>query len=65
MRQADDEDEDEDSGRQTRALAALAVVLAIAVVGFLLVQYLKHASDVQDCLLAHRTNCDAVYDGGR
>lgn len=64
MRYADDDDEDDDAGRQTRALAALAVVLAIALVGFLLVQYLKHASDVQDCLLAHRTNCDAVSGGG-
>ncbi len=65
MRQADDDDDDEDSGRQTRALAALALVLAIAVVGFLLVQYLKQASEVEDCLLAHRSNCDAVHARGR
>ena len=53
---------DDDSERQTRSLAGLAVVLALAVAALFLVQHLKRESDIEDCLLAGRSNCDALID---
>ncbi len=54
---------DEDAERQTRALAGLAIVLALAVAALFLVQHLKREGDIEDCLIAGRTNCDALIEG--
>jgi hypothetical protein len=53
---------DNDSERQTRALAALAVVLALAVAALFLVQHLRREGQIEDCLMAGRSNCDALID---
>jgi hypothetical protein len=54
---------DEDAERQTRALAGLAIVLALAVAALFLVQHLKREGEIEDCLMAGRTNCDALIEG--
>jgi hypothetical protein len=54
---------DEQAARQTRALAGLAIVLALAVAGLFLVQHLKREGDIEDCLMAGRSNCDALIKG--
>jgi hypothetical protein len=51
---------DEDAERQTRSLAGLAVVLALAVAALFLVQHLKREGEIEDCLMAGRSNCDAL-----
>lgn len=53
---------DDDSGRQTRSLAGLAVVLALAVAALFLVQHLRREGQIEDCLMAGRSNCDALID---
>jgi hypothetical protein len=52
--------DDEDNNRRTGALAGLAIALALIVAGLFLVQYFRHENAIEDCLLAHRTNCDAL-----
>lgn len=54
------EDEEEESNRQTRSLAALAIVLALALAALFFIHHLKRAGDLQDCLMAGRTNCDKL-----
>ena len=53
---------DDESDRQTRSLAALAIVLALAVAALFLVQHLKREGQIEDCLMAGRSNCDALID---
>lgn len=55
-------DEDGDAERRTKALAALAVILALAIVGFYLIMQLRAVGKVEDCLLAQRSNCDSLVD---
>lgn len=50
----------EDADRQTRSLAGLAVTLAVLVVCLFLVQQLRRGAVAGDCLMAGRSNCDAV-----
>jgi len=52
---------DEDD-RQTKALAGLAIILALAAGALFLFQHLKKAGELEDCLMAGRTNCDAMVD---
>lgn len=52
--------EDDDAERQTKALAAFALILALAILGFYLVIQLRAVGTVEDCLLAQRNNCDAL-----
>ena len=52
----------EDAERQTRSLAGLAVVLALAVAALFLVQHLRREGQIEDCLMAGRSNCDALLD---
>ena len=59
-RDDDDKERQAEADRQTKALAGLAVVLALAVIGFFLFQHLKAESDLEDCLLAQRSNCDQL-----
>jgi uncharacterized membrane protein len=55
-----DEEEQAAANRQTASLAALALLLALVVVGLFLVRALAASGAVQDCLMAGRRNCDAV-----
>jgi hypothetical protein len=54
------DDEEEERARQTRGLASMALVLALALVGSYLVASLRKEGQIEDCLLARRTNCDAL-----
>jgi len=56
----DDSAEQETAQRQTASLASIAVVLVLLVGGLFLVQQLRTASRLQDCLLSGRRNCDAL-----
>ena len=50
-------EEQVDHDRQTSSLAAMAVLLALVVIGLFLVRTLGAEGKVEDCLLAGRTNC--------
>ncbi len=52
--------DDEDNNRRTGALIGLAIALALIVAGLFLVQYFRHQTAIEDCLLAHRTDCDTL-----
>lgn len=54
------DDDQAGADRQTASLAALALVLALVVVGLFLIRTLAASSAVEDCLMAGRRNCDAV-----
>lgn len=56
----DDGAEQEAAHRQTASLAAMVIVLVLLVGGLFLVQQLRTAARVQDCLMAGRANCDAL-----
>ena len=56
---------EEDADRQTASLAALALVLLLVVVGLYMVKELSIKSAVEDCLLAQRSNCDAILSSRR
>jgi hypothetical protein len=56
----DDCDVDWDAERQTKALAGLALTLALALIGFYLVIHLRALGTIEDCLLAQRNNCDSL-----
>lgn len=60
MQRKHEEDDEEESDRQTKALAGLAVILFLALVASYLIQGLHHEGVLEDCLLAHRNNCDAL-----
>jgi hypothetical protein len=51
-----DEDERDAAVRRTK-LIVLAVMAGLVVTGLFLVHRLREASLVEDCLLAHGTNC--------
>lgn len=59
----DDSGGDWDAERQTKALAGLAFVLALAILGIYLVIHLQKIGRIEDCLLARHTNCDMLLSG--
>ena len=54
------EDEAAEEDRLTASLAGLAVALLVVVAGLFLIQHLRDKARVEDCLMAGRSNCDAV-----
>jgi hypothetical protein len=48
---------DEEADRQTASLAAVAVTLFLIVLGLFLIRELRAKAELEDCLLAGRTNC--------
>lgn len=58
-------DREREADRQTRALAGLAFVLALVVIALFVVKHLRIEGELEDCLLAQRTNCDALIDHER
>jgi hypothetical protein len=54
--------DDDDDARQTRGLMALALVLSLALAASYLVERLRKEGQIEDCLLAQRTNCDALLN---
>ena len=53
-------DEAAEENRLTASLAGLAVALLVVVAGLFLIQHLRDKARVEDCLMAGRSNCDAV-----
>lgn len=49
--------------RQTNSLAALALTLALIVLGLYLVNVLRDRAEFQDCLLSGRPECPRVWAG--
>jgi hypothetical protein len=49
-----------DAERQTKALAGLAFLLALAIIGFYLIVHLRAVGKIEDCLLAQHSNCDSL-----
>ncbi|HKW52080.1 MAG TPA: hypothetical protein VJO12_00190 [Stellaceae bacterium] len=58
----DDARSQQEADRQTKALAGLAIVLALAIVALVVVQHLRRQGQIEDCLLAGRANCDVLID---
>jgi hypothetical protein len=56
----DETDDQEAADRQTASLAGVAITLVLLVVGLFLVHELHSKGMIEDCLLAGRSNCDAV-----
>jgi hypothetical protein len=50
----------EEANRQTASLAGVAITLLLLVLGVFLVHQLHAKAEVEDCLLAGRTNCDIL-----
>ena len=53
----------EDADRRTAGLAAIVVVLLLLIGGLLLTQTLRKKSQLEDCLMAGRRDCDRLLDG--
>lgn len=51
------ESEEEAAQRRTMALLGLIVILSLAIAGVVLVRALEKKSQLEDCLMAGRTNC--------
>ena len=60
MRNPHGDDDREADDRRTAALMGLAVVLALAVAGIVLVRDLGEESKLEDCLMSGRTNCAPI-----
>jgi hypothetical protein len=58
----DDTAEIEAANRQTNGLVGIVVILLLLVGGLFLVQQLRHASLIQDCIMAGRSNCEVIVD---
>jgi hypothetical protein len=55
----------EDADRRTSGLAAIVVVLLLLIGGLLLTQTLRKKSQLEDCLMAGRRDCDSLVNGSR
>lgn len=54
--------EQEEANRVTASLAGLAMALFLVVAGLYLVQHLRRAAIVEDCLMSGRSNCDQLIE---
>ena len=50
----------DEADRQTASLAAIVVILGLLTAGLFLVHTLRHAANVEDCLMAGRRDCDTT-----
>lgn len=55
----------EEANRRTAGLAAIVVVLLLLIGGLLLTQTLRQKSQLEDCLMAGRRDCDALLNQSR
>jgi hypothetical protein len=58
----DDIRSQQEADRQTKALAALALIIALAAIAVIVVEHLRREGQIEDCLLAGRSNCDLLID---
>ena len=56
----EDVEDPDAANRQTASLASVAVILLLLVAGLFLVHTLHLKAAVEDCLMAGRSNCDAL-----
>jgi hypothetical protein len=54
----------EEADRRTASLAAIVVVLLLLIGGLLLTQTLRRKSQLEDCLMAGRRDCDLLLNRG-
>jgi hypothetical protein len=52
----------EDADRRTAGLAAIVVVLLLLIGGLILTKTLHRKSQLEDCLMAGRRDCDALIN---
>jgi hypothetical protein len=50
----------EPDGHRGRALAGLVIVVVLLVVGLWLARELRSASQIQDCVMSGRSNCQPI-----
>lgn len=55
----------EEADRRTAGLAAIVVVLLLLICGLVLAKVLHRTSQVEDCLMAGRRDCDRLLTGPR
>lgn len=55
-----EEEAQEEANRQTASLAGVAITLLLLVLGVFLVHALRDQAQIEDCLLAGRSNCDVL-----
>lgn len=55
-----EEEAQEEANRQTASLAGVAITLLLLVLGVFLVHALQSKAQLEDCLLAGRSNCDVL-----
>jgi hypothetical protein len=55
----------EEADRRTAGLAAIVVVLVLLIGGLWLTRVLHNKSQMEDCLMAGRRDCDRLIDGAR
>ena len=60
QRRIESRPEEPEADRQTASLAAMAVILALIVIGLFLVHTLRRSTAIEDCLMAGRRNCDKL-----
>ncbi len=60
MRSSYNGDDREGDDRRTAALMGLAIVLALAVAGIVLLRDLGQEARLEDCLMSGRTNCAPI-----
>lgn len=53
-------DDGNEEDRRSRALIGLAIILALAILGIVLVRELRKESMLEDCLMSGRTNCAPI-----
>jgi hypothetical protein len=55
--------EDEPKGGPLRAIVGLALIVALIVAVLFVMEQLRHASAIQDCVSSGRTNCAPISTG--
>ncbi len=53
----EENDRQQVANRQTGGLLGIAITLVLLIVGLFLVQQLRSATSLQDCVMSGRTNC--------
>jgi hypothetical protein len=61
----DDDAVDKTAERQTGSLVGVVVILLLLIGGLFLVQKLRTASMIEDCLMSGHSNCDVLVTGQR
>jgi len=57
-----DAESQEEANRQTASLAGVAITLLLLVIGLFLIRELHAKAQIEDCLMAGRTNCDILVN---